>query len=134
MGLEFFKKKKEEAEMKKVQAKLQHAKDSLAKFKSTTIKLNKQRVMKEDDDLIVDEEDSGSEEYEESEEPKDEIIETEEVDTPELEPKETNVKIIVVKEIPMQPVLFYKDKKTGQNIRFMTIEEALTKILERLEE
>lgn len=62
----------------------------------------------------------------------------------EEEPYETKVnrkvpgfvkpKTIVVRELPMQPVVRYKDKKTGEEVTFITIEEALTKILERLEE
>lgn len=134
MGLEFFKKKKQEDEMKKAEVKLQQAKNSLAKFKSTSIKPIKERMIKEDDDLIVDEDDSGSEEYEEPEEveQQDDVIE---MDEPEQKERpESNIKTIVVKEIPVQPVLRYKDQKTGQEVRFITIEEALTKILEKLEE
>jgi hypothetical protein len=121
MALEFFKKRREEMERKKEQQKT----PALKKWAGQPVKTVKPRVIEEEDELVVDEAEP-EEEFEENE------VETPEVE--EVEEQQTKgPKTIVVKELPVQPISLVKDPK-GQQIKLITIEEALTKILQRLEE
>ena len=55
--------------------------------------------------------------------------ETTEVEPEEAKPEEKKEYLQVVKELPLQPVRQYTDEETGIVTNYITVEEALTKIM-----
>jgi hypothetical protein len=108
MALQFFKKKQEE-ETREVTPK----------------KIGRPKMIRDDDEPILDDTDEFVEDEPDTEE---------EYEKPIKSVRNVKPKTVVVRELPMQPMIRYKNDKTGEDIKFITIEEALTRILEKLEE
>jgi len=80
---------------------------------------------------IAEKEAEEPEELEEDEEPEEEVEDSptdEEEEVPEIDPK-IKERIVVVKELPVQPVRSYVEKD-GTVINMITVEEALSKLFE----
>jgi len=60
------------------------------------------------------------------------VVEEEEVEEPRAVQKKKRKKIIVVRELPTQQISGYTDPKTGEEVELITIEDALTKIMNEM--